>query len=141
MKMPSGKTSNDLPYMNIEEICKYCILFPGTVECFPFDLDTLVMKTGGKIWAVVPLEKPGIIIVKCDPELAIELRERYQGINPAWHFNKKHWNQIDTTGSVPQHIIKQSLAHSYSLIVSSLPRKIRTQLNITAQNVTTILYP
>ena len=126
--------------MNIEEIRQYCISFPHNEECFPFDENTLVMKIGGRMWAVLPLEKPDIIIVKCDPTLAIDLRERFHDINPAWHFNKKHWNQIDIR-HVPRQIIEQSLAHSYTLVSSLLPRKIKNAHNIQNTDVSTILYP
>lgn len=116
--------------MNIEEVRIYCLSFPHTEECFPFDENTLVMKVGGKMWAVLPLEKPNMVIVKCAPERAIELREEYPGINAAWHFNKKHWNQIDLSSHIPRHIIEQSLEHSYRLVTSLLPRKVKQQLNI-----------
>lgn len=116
--------------MNIEEIRSYCLTFACVEECFPFDSETLVMKVGGKMFAVLPLEKPGLVIVKCDPEWAIELRERHAGINAAWHFNKKHWNQIDFTGPVARQLVEQCIAHSYQLVAASLPRKTRRLLNM-----------
>lgn len=71
-----------------------------------------------------------MLIVKCDPARAVELRERYPEIAPAWHFNKKHWNMIDLYGTLPRDIIIDQITHSYSLIVAALPAKIRKSLNL-----------
>ncbi|MDE6490037.1 MAG: MmcQ/YjbR family DNA-binding protein, partial [Muribaculaceae bacterium] len=60
---------------------------------------------------------------------AIELRERYSGINPAYHFNKKHWNMMDLTGSVPRQLLLELIAHSYNLVIASLPRNLRAGLD------------
>lgn len=114
--------------MNIEEVYTYCMSLPHAQETFPFDNTTLVFKVGGKMFAVLFLEKPDLVVTKCDPERAIDLRERYEGINAAWHFNKKHWNQMDITGKVPQAVIEELITHSYDLVVAKLPRKTREML-------------
>ena len=116
--------------MNIEEIYAYCMSLPRAQETFPFDQTTLVFKVGGKMFALLSLERPDIIMVKCDPERAIDLRERYADINPAWHLNKKHWNQMDFTGHLPQRLIEELILHSYQLVVEKLPRKTREALNL-----------
>ncbi|MBQ9074245.1 MAG: MmcQ/YjbR family DNA-binding protein [Muribaculaceae bacterium] len=115
--------------MNVEEVYGFCKSLPHAEETFPFDQINLVFKIGGKMFALLPLDKPRLIIVKCDPQLAIELRERYTGIEAAWHFNKKHWNQIDLTSDVPVAVIEQSIRHSYDLVHAKLPRAIRQSLN------------
>ena len=116
--------------MNSEEVYAMCMEFPHAVETFPFDDSTLVFKVGGKMFALYPLEKPHLLMVKCDPTRAIELRERHHEIHPAWHMNKTHWNQIDITGSLPHSLIRELVAHSYELVVARLPRKIKIELNI-----------
>ncbi len=116
--------------MNTEEIYTYCMSLPHAEDTFPFDQVNLVFKVGGKMFALLPLDKPEIIIVKCDPERAIELRERYAGINAAWHFNKTHWNQMDLTGSVPNALIEELIRHSYDLVVAKLTRKVKASLNL-----------
>lgn len=116
--------------MNVEEIYAFCGSLPAAVAKFPFDQQTLCMTVADKMFAVLPLEKPDIIIVKCDPELAIELRERHAEINPAWHFNKKHWNQIDISGTLPREIIEEQILHSYRLIIAGLTAKKRKELNL-----------
>ena len=75
--------------MNIEEIREYCISKPGVTEGFPFNDTALVFKMAGKMFALLDLsEESRGITLKCDPELAIELREQHPEVSPAWHFNK-----------------------------------------------------
>jgi predicted DNA-binding protein (MmcQ/YjbR family) len=75
--------------MNIEEIRDYCLAKPGVTEGFPFDETTLVFKVMNKMFALTGLEgDPPFVNLKCDPELAIELREQHPEVTPAWHFNK-----------------------------------------------------
>jgi predicted DNA-binding protein (MmcQ/YjbR family) len=90
--------------MNIEELREYCLNLKGTTEEFPFDEVTLVLKVQGKMFALIPLDNPETqIALKCDPERAITLREEYESIVPAWHFNKKHWNTVKSTLPFPEH--------------------------------------
>lgn len=117
--------------MNCEEIYELCMSMPHAVAKFPFDEHTLVITVADKMFAVIPLDRRDILIVKCNPERAVELRERYNGIEGAFHFNKKHWNQIALADSdVPPEIIKESLLHSYRLVYGKLPRKTRETLPI-----------
>ncbi len=103
--------------MNFEEIREYCISKPGVTEGFPFNDTALVFKVAGKMFALLDLsEEARGITLKCDPELAIELRERYPVVTPAWHFNKKHWNTVVCDGSVPDREILGWIDHSYSLV-------------------------
>lgn len=116
--------------MNTEEVYAMCMGFQHAVDCFPFDDTTLVFTVGKKMFAVLPLEKPHLLIVKCDPERAIDLRERYHEVDAAWHFNKKHWNQLDITGNLSTSFIREQVTHSYELVVKKLPRKVKDELNI-----------
>lgn len=68
------------------------------------------------------------INLKCDPEEAIELRERYEGITPGYHMNKRHWITVKTDGSVPSGLIYELTEKSYKLIIKKLPRMIRDNL-------------
>ena len=75
--------------MNIEEIRDYCLAKPGVIEGFPFNDTALVFKVAGKMFGLLDLsEEQRGISLKCDPELAIKLREHHPEITPAWHFNK-----------------------------------------------------
>ena len=81
--------------MDIEQICEFCLSLPETTECFPFDETTLVFKVAGKMFLYTSLEaEQHCSNVKCDPDLAIELREQYSYVMPGYHANKKYWNTI-----------------------------------------------
>lgn len=102
--------------MNIETIREYCISKKDASESFPFGEDTLVFKTKGKIFALVNLDGDLSINLKCDPALAIDLRERYSSVTPGYHMNKKHWNTVMLDGSVPDKEVQSWIDHSYELI-------------------------
>jgi predicted DNA-binding protein (MmcQ/YjbR family) len=114
--------------MNIETLRDYCLTKKGTTEEFPFDDVTLVLKVAGKMFALIPLDAEPSISLKCDPERAISLREEYPAIQPAWHFNKKHWNMIFFDGSLSEKFLHKLIDHSYELVVSGLPKKLREEL-------------
>ncbi len=104
--------------MNLEEIRDYCISKPGVTEGLPFNDTALVFKVMGKMFAVLDLSEDSRgITLKCDPALAIELREHYPEVTPAWHFNKKHWNTVLINGSVPDKEIFSWIDHSYDLVL------------------------
>jgi predicted DNA-binding protein (MmcQ/YjbR family) len=108
--------------MNIEELRNYCNSKKGVTESFPFDDVTLVFKVGGKMFALVNLDGELSINLKCDPELAIDLRERYSSVEPGYHMNKVHWNTVKIDGSLSDKLIQNWIDHSYDLIIGSLPR-------------------
>lgn len=115
--------------MNIEEFREYCLAKPGTTEETPFGPDTLVFKVMGKMYALTGIDSFEFINLKCDPEYAIELREKYDGsIRPGYHMNKKQWNSVDTDGSVPNDLIIKLIDDSYDLIVAKLPKKVKEEL-------------
>jgi len=118
--------------MNIEELREYCISKKGVTECFPFDEVTLVFKVMGKMFALTNLDGPTIINLKCDPDRAIELREQYSDIIPGYHMNKAHWNTVNVQGSLSNQMIKELIDHSYDLVVKSLTRKLREELQAMA---------
>ena len=115
--------------MNIESLREYCLSKPAVEETLPFGPDTLVYKVGGKIFLLCGMNsEPLQFNVKCDPEKAIELRERYDCVQPGYHMNKKHWNTIVVDGSASNTLLKEWINDSYDLIVKSLPAKAREQL-------------
>ena len=112
--------------MNVEELRDYCLSLKGTTEHFPFDEVTLVIKVQGKMFALVPLDNTETqIALKCDPERAIQLREEYEAIVPAWHFNKKYWNTVKIDPSISKTFLCELIRHSYDLVVAGLPKKLR----------------
>jgi predicted DNA-binding protein (MmcQ/YjbR family) len=104
--------------MNIEILREYCITKRNVTESFPFGDDTLVFKTDGRIFALVNLEGELSINLKCDPVLAVELRERYSSVIPGYHMNKKHWNTVFIDGSVPDKEVFSWIDHSYELVLN-----------------------
>ncbi|HOP03041.1 MAG TPA: MmcQ/YjbR family DNA-binding protein [Tenuifilaceae bacterium] len=115
--------------MNIEELREYCLSLAGTSESFPFDDVTLVFKVGGKMFALVSLDGDLAVNLKCDPDVALELREQYPAVVPGYHMNKKNWNTVYVDGSIPDSRIRQWIYNSYSLVRSSLPKKTKDLLN------------
>ena len=91
--------------MDIETIRDYCIRKKGTTEEFPFDNVTLVFKVMGKMYACIGLDNPEWLSLKCKPEYALELREHHSGIEGAYHFNKKYWNQVSLQGDIDDKLI------------------------------------
>jgi predicted DNA-binding protein (MmcQ/YjbR family) len=115
--------------MNIEELRSYCLAFKGVSESFPFDSDTLVFKVMDKMFLLVSLSSSLSFNVKCDPEVALRLREEYPCVQPGYHMSKKHWNTIRVDGSVPDKLLYSWIEDSYRLVAASLPRRIHQQLN------------
>ncbi len=113
--------------MNIEEFREYCIAKPAVTEEFPFDEVTLVFKVAGKMFALTGLDKAFSINLKCEPELAISLREEYPAVQPGYHMSKKHWNTVDIDGSVKDELLREWIDHSYDLVVKSLTKKVREE--------------
>lgn len=102
--------------MDIVTLRDYCISKDGASESFPFGEDTLVFKVNEKIFALVNLDGDLSINLKCDPALALELRERYPDVTAGYHMNKKHWNTVMLNGSVPDKEVFSWIDHSYNLI-------------------------
>lgn len=114
--------------MNIESLQQYCLSKKGVEETLPFGPDVLVYKVAGKIFLLCPLDSGEFQFnVKCEPELAIELREQYTCVLPGYHMSKKHWNTVIADGSASDKILKAWIDNSYQLVFNSLSRKEREQ--------------
>ena len=118
--------------MNIEELRDYCLQKPGVTEGFPFGEDTLVFKVGEKIFLLTGLDSPSFN-AKCDPELAVELREQHDEVKPGFHMNKKHWNTVHTDGSLTNKQLRNMIDHSYELVFKSLPKKLQAEIAASAE--------
>lgn len=103
--------------MDIESLRNYCLSLKGVTESFPFGDDTLVFKVNSRIFALVNLDGDMSINLKCDPDLALELRERYTSVIPGYHMNKKHWNTVLVDGTVPDSEIRKWIDNSYNLVL------------------------
>ena len=109
--------------MDIEQLRDYCLSLPLVTEDMPFGDTTLVFRVRGRIFALTDLERPTLVSLKCDPELAIALRERHEGIAGAYHMN-----QVALDALLPDAMIESMVRHSYGEVVKKLTRRERTDL-------------
>jgi len=116
--------------MNVDAIREYCLKKKGKItEGFPFGEGVLVFKVEGKMFVLLSLdEHPVTMNLKCEPGLAIDLRERYESVRPGYHMNKTHWNTIVLDGSIPPQEIRQMIDHSYKQIVLGMKKSVRQKL-------------
>lgn len=116
--------------MDIEQVRDYCLSLPSATERCPFGPDTLAMEIGGRMFCLMTLDGEwDFYNLKAEPEYGIELRERYSGIRPGYHMNKRHWISVDFRGDVPDRIQKELIRHSYDCTIRNLPKRIREQLS------------
>jgi predicted DNA-binding protein (MmcQ/YjbR family) len=115
--------------MDSSELRRWCLRQPGAIEDFPFGPEHSVFKVARKMFALSALDRaPLEVSVKCEPELAVGLRESYPAIRPGYHLNKRHWNTITLDGSLPDKLVRDLIEDSYDLVVSALPKRTREQL-------------
>lgn len=114
--------------MNLEIVRKHCLLKPGVTEDFPFDEDTLVFKVMGKMFCLTALDNPVSLNLKCNPELALTLREEYDEVKPGYHMNKTHWNTVSIIGTLPDDMLLELIDNSYELVVKGLKKSDRMKL-------------
>ena len=110
--------------MSPDQLRSTCLALPDAVEERPFtDPDVVTFKVGGKIFAITRFE--GTVSLKCDPDLAEQLRQTYSEIRPGYHLNKRHWNTISLDGSLADDMVRSLIEDSYALIVTALPKSRR----------------
>ena len=114
--------------MNIESLREYCMSKKAVTESFPFDDTTLVFKVSDRIFVLMDLEGDPSINLKCDPDKAVELREKYPCVLPGYHMNKKYWITVLLDGSVPDKLIREWIDRSYHEVVKGLPMVKQRQL-------------
>jgi predicted DNA-binding protein (MmcQ/YjbR family) len=109
-----------------------CLGFPGASETFPFGPEHSVFKVEGKLFAISALGmSPLKVSLKCEPDLADQLRAAHPAIAPGYHLNKRHWNTVTLDGSVPDEMVRDMVEDSYDLIVAAMPRAVRERLGWT----------
>ncbi|MFN0035968.1 MAG: MmcQ/YjbR family DNA-binding protein [Saprospiraceae bacterium] len=117
--------------MDIEQFREYCLAKKASSEDFPFGPETLVLRVGGKIFALTGLDSAAFSVnLKCDPDRAVELREQHPEIQPGWHMNKKHWNTVDFEGGLDRKMLRDLIDHSYDLVAKSLKKAEREALGL-----------
>ncbi len=125
--------------MDILQFREFCLSLPFVEESTPFGESTLVFKVGGKMFAYANMDVFERIAVKCDPDIAIEIRERFEGVEPAWHSNKRHWNDIYVNRDLSEEFICTQLLNSYMLVIlkNVTPRSLREKIlkEVELQNI------
>ena len=121
--------------MDLERVYESLCSKKGATESFPFGPQPLVVKVMGKVFALVSVERiPPAVALKCDPERALLLRDRFAAVLPAYHMNKKHWNTVILDGSVPSAEINAMIEQSYSLVIKGLRRADRERLRASSDD-------
>src|SRR5437879_13843270 len=109
--------------MNIEAFREYCLTKPAATEDTPFGPDNIVFKVGGKMFALAALDEvPPTVNLKCDPDLALDLRDRHDEVRPGYHMNKKHWNTVEIEAGIPDIELRKMIDHPYERVVKRLPK-------------------
>ncbi len=115
--------------MNPESVRDYCLRKPGVSESFPFNETALVFKVMGKMFALMNIEgRPLRISLKCDPEKAVQLRDEFSGVEPAYHMNKTHWNQVLADGSIREQLVLGWIDDSYHIVCKGLTKAAKMEL-------------
>ena len=109
--------------MDLAEFREYCLSKPSATEDTPFGPDLLVFKVARKMFALAPFDEvPATVNLKCDPDLALDLRDRYEQVRPGYHMNKKHWNTVEIESGIPDAELRKMIDHSYELVIKRLPK-------------------
>jgi len=120
-----------MPLTQLDPLRAYLLAKPGVTEELPFGPDALVFKVLGKMFALVAWQaSPLSISLKCDPNLALLLRDTYAAVTPGYHLNKRHWNSVLLDGEVPEDEVADMIDASYGLVVKGFTKAQKTQLGL-----------
>lgn len=112
-----------------ETLRQYLLSKPATTEEFPFGPGAAVYKVMGKMFALRAEDSsPPSISLKCEPNLAIMLRDTYPAVTQGYHLNHRHWNTVLVDGSIPDDEIFEMIDHSFEQVVKGLPKRVRESL-------------
>ncbi|HRO23063.1 MAG TPA: MmcQ/YjbR family DNA-binding protein [Promineifilum sp.] len=116
--------------MELKTVTSWLLAKKGATEETPFGPDALVYKVMGKMFALVAWEEePLTISLKCEPGQALFLRDLYPAVRPGYHMNKKHWNTVTLDGTIPEDEVRGMIDDSYELVVKSLTRAMKEELD------------
>ena len=117
--------------MNLSELTSTLLAFAGATEEYPWGPSPMVLKVGGKMFAIVGLEAdPLKISLKADPEDAVVQRNMYEAVQPGYHLNKEHWNTVTLDDSIPDKLLKQMIDESYQLVSKKHSRKVKLEIGV-----------
>lgn len=115
--------------MDLMDCREYIMTLPMIEECQPFDEDIVVYKICGKWFTTIIFSRGNYIAIKCDPDRAVLLRDEYSSITPAWHYNKRYWNDLLVT-ALPESVVKREIRHSYFTVIRKnvSPKALREEM-------------
>ena len=116
--------------MDIIELRDFLLSLPLVEECQPFGDDAVVYKVGGRMFACYILVHTQRIAVKCNPDRAIALRDKYlSAVTPAFHLNKRHWNDLYFE-QLPREVVEREVRHSYLTVIREnvTPKALRNEI-------------
>jgi len=126
--------------MNAESLRAYCLSFEGVTDKMAFtkasaeyDRNLLAFYVKEKWFCFFNVDEFDFCTLKCDPAESKNLQDKYEGITPGYHMNKKHWISIHFNKDVPVNLIKILLKNSYELVVASLTKTEKHDLEEDAQ--------
>jgi predicted DNA-binding protein (MmcQ/YjbR family) len=123
--------------MDLAQFREYCLSKSHATESTPFGPEVVVFKIGGKMFALAALDEvPTRVNLKCDPDLALDLRDRYEQVTPGYHMNKKHWNTVEIESGIPDGELRKMIDHSYDLVVKTPARSTATVAARSRRNAT-----
>jgi len=106
-----------------------CLALPGAEEQFPFGEEVSVFKVAGKIFALSALGSRSLnVSLKCEPEIAEQLRASHPAVVPGYHLNKRHWNTVEVDGSLEDRFVLDMIEDSYDLVMAGLPKRVQREL-------------
>lgn len=124
--------------MDPDVLRRICLSFPGAYEDYPFGPEFAVFKVAAgaaagrnrsRLFALSSMNAQDLYVnLKCEPNLAVQLRAVHPEITGAWHMNKKHWNGIRLNGNLPDDMVRDMVEDSYDLVVAGLSKKQQEQL-------------
>jgi predicted DNA-binding protein (MmcQ/YjbR family) len=117
--------------MTAAQLKRYLLGKPEAFEDYPFGPDAAVYKVADKMFALSFYRGDHLNLnLKCNPSEAIELRDVFAAVQPAYHMNKRHWNTVILDGSLPRGEIERMIDQSYALVVKGLKKAVRQGLEI-----------
>jgi predicted DNA-binding protein (MmcQ/YjbR family) len=115
--------------MQPDDVRSFCLSLPHSSEETPFGPEALVYKVAGKMFALLmPDDMPSRLNLKCEPDYALELRDRHDAIRPGYHMNKRHWNTLTLDGSLNSRLVRELIRHSYDRVIDGLPARLRQEV-------------
>ena len=106
--------------MDHKTVEDYVLTMPNAVREYPFGEEVAVYKVNNKMFALITEgREPVRISLKCDPQLSVVLREKYETVMEGYHLNKKHWNTLLLTGQLPWEEVQGFIRHSYDLVAGN----------------------